>query len=381
MNLWPSPCKGDALPTELSARNIPMNRTFYGSRWIAHVSTRIGKPPASPSATMGAMKIALLGATGFVGRSAAADLAARPEVRELLLVDYDIRKAKRLAKSLSPRCRWAMSDVGRAADLGRLLPGIDAVASAVGPCAEYEKPILLTCAASGTPAASIGDGPLSAEDLREIDGAFRRGGAAAVSGCGMLPGWTDLLEAHAPRGGTAAGAGAADRKPLRYFFCSPDRFGGYAFFRRIVRGPGTPAPSPPPAMRGAWFETGPGEAFGIPGGRPSALYRRFAGTGPLGAVGRELSAAILFWLRRFLGTGEDTPAAAAGIIDPSPPGGRVLSVRDPGGRLAGVLLAETAVRLALGRGAGTGLLPLPEVVGREDAERIAARCGAEITAD
>src|SRR3989304_3160398 len=79
------------------------------------------------------MKIALLGAPGVVGQSAAANLAGRPEVQELLLVDYDIRKAKRLAKSLSPRCRWAMSDVGRAADLGRLIPGLDAVASPGGP--------------------------------------------------------------------------------------------------------------------------------------------------------------------------------------------------------------------------------------------------------
>ena len=326
------------------------------------------------------MRIALLGATGFVGQSAAADLAGRPEVRELLLVDYDIRKAKRLAKALSPRCRWAMSDVGRAADLGRLLPGIDAVASAVGPCAEYEKKVLLTCAASGTAAASIGDGPLPPPDLREIDDAFRRGGAAAVSGCGMLPGWTDLLGAHFPPGGTVAGAGEADRKTLRFLFCSPDRFGGYAFFRRIVREAGPPAAAPPGASRGAWFETGPGEAFGIPAGGPAALYRRFAGTGPLGAVGRELSAAILFWLRRFLGSGEETPAAAAGICDPSSPGERFASIRDPGGRLAGVLLAETTVRLALGRGTGKGLLPLPEVVGREEAERIAALCGAQITA-
>lgn len=345
------------------------------------MSTRIGKTAALPSATIGVMKIALLGAMGFVGQVAARQLAGRPDVRELLLVDYNIREVKKFARGLSPKCRWAMSDVGRSADLGRLLPGIDAVASAVGPCAEYEQPVLLTCAASGTPAASIGDGPLSPQDLREIDDAFRRGGAAAVSGCGMLPGWTDLLGAQFSPGGTAAGAGDADRKAVRFLFCSPDRFGGYAFFRRIVRGSGTPAPFPPPAVRGAWFETGPGEAFGIPGGRPAALYRRLAGTGPLGAVGRELSAAILFWLRRFLGTGEETPAAAAGIFDPSHPGGRVVCIRDPGGRLAGVLLAETAVRLALGRGTGTGLLPLPEVVGREDAERIAARCGAEITAD
>jgi len=86
----------------------------------------------------------------------------------------------------------------------------------------------------------------------EIDDAFRRGGAAAVSGCGMLPGWTDLLGAHFLPGGTVAGAGEADRKTLRFLFCSPDRFGGYAFFRRIVREAGPPAAAPPRASRGAF---------------------------------------------------------------------------------------------------------------------------------
>ncbi|HSL92324.1 MAG TPA: saccharopine dehydrogenase NADP-binding domain-containing protein, partial [Candidatus Limnocylindrales bacterium] len=142
------------------------------------------------------MKIALLGAAGFIGRIAAQALSAQAEVGELLLVDYNIRDAKRFAKALSPKCRWAMADVARAPELARLLTGVDAVANAVGPCAEYEKRILLTCAEKGTPAASIGDGTLSAEDRREVHDAFRLGGSAAVSGCGMMPGWTELLSAH-----------------------------------------------------------------------------------------------------------------------------------------------------------------------------------------
>src|SRR5512145_761073 len=101
-----------------------------------------------------AMKIALLGAMGFVGQAAARELAARPEVRELILVDYDVRQAKKLAKALSPKCRYAMADVGRPLELERLLGSLDAVANAVGPCAEYEKGILLTCAAAGAAAIS-----------------------------------------------------------------------------------------------------------------------------------------------------------------------------------------------------------------------------------
>jgi len=49
------------------------------------------------------MKIVLLGAAGFIGRAASVLLARRDDVGELILVDYDIRDAKRLAKALSPK--------------------------------------------------------------------------------------------------------------------------------------------------------------------------------------------------------------------------------------------------------------------------------------
>lgn len=324
------------------------------------------------------MRIALLGATGFVGRSAAADLAGRSEVRELLLVDYDIRAAKKCARALSTKCRWAMSDVGRGADLGRLLSGIDAVAGAVGPCREYERGILLTCAASGTPAASIGDAPPAPEDRREIDEAFRRHGIAAVAGCGLLPGWTELLGAHFLPGGAAAGPGGPDRRPRKFLFCSLDRFGGYAFFRRIVREGGPAAPAPPGAPPGDYFDTGRGWLIGVPYGRPASLFRRLSGPGLSSTVGRELSAAALFWLRRSLAGGTGLPAAAAGVFDPSSEGALRAAVLDPHGRLAGALLAETAVGLARMRGTERGLLALPEVIGRTDAERIASSGGGKI---
>jgi len=174
------------------------------------------------------MKILLLGAAGFTGRAAAVLLARRDDVGELILVDYDIRDAKRLAKALSPKCRWAMADVGKPLELSRLLEGIDAVANAVGPCGEYEKPVLLACASRGIAAASIGDGTLSGVDRTAIDGVFRDAGVPAVVGCGMMPGWTELLTAYFLDAGDA-GANPPPSAPAgRYLFFSPARFGGYA---------------------------------------------------------------------------------------------------------------------------------------------------------
>jgi hypothetical protein len=324
------------------------------------------------------MKIALLGAAGFVGRTAAQALAARPEVGEILLVDYVVRDAKRLAKALSPRCRWAMADVSRAPELERLLDGIDAVASAVGPCAQYEKGILSTCAAKGISVASIGDGTLSPADRREIHDAFRRKGAAAVSGCGMMPGWTELLSAHFPPGGNAAVYAEKETSARRFLYCRLDRFGGYAFFRRVVKKTGRAVPSPPSSLPGCWFSMGE-DLFGIPPGRASNLYRRISGgPGILGAVGEELSAAFLFWLRGSLKPAEGSPVSVAGAWTGEGNGGSEAVIEDAQGRLAGVLLAETALRLAGKAVAGNGLLPLPEIFGKEEALAIAMQGGGKI---
>jgi len=168
------------------------------------------------------MKILLLGAAGYTGRAAAVLLARRDDVGEVILADYDIRDAKRLAKSLSPKCRWAMADVGKPLELSRLLEGIDAVAGAVGPCAEYEKPVLLSCASRGIAAVTIGEGTIAAEEGREIDGAFRawgvpKGGTGAIAYAAALvfvP--EDDGTGHpAPRSGRSCGRGWPTRRPGR----------------------------------------------------------------------------------------------------------------------------------------------------------------------
>jgi hypothetical protein len=326
------------------------------------------------------MKIALLGAAGFIGRIAAHVLSARAEVGELILVDYNIRDAKRHAKALSPKCRWAMADVARAPELTRLLAGVDAVANAVGPCAEYENRILLACASMGTPAASIGDGTLSGDDCRELHEAFRRNGAAAVSGCGMMPGWTELLSAHYIAGGRAATAERGETAPRRYLFCSLDRFGGYAFFRRVAKDAARDETPPRGSPPGCYFSMGE-DAFGLPPGRPARTYRRLVGRrGMLGPVGREFSAAFLFWLRGSLRPAEGTPAVAAGVWTEGENEPKSAAVLDSRGTLAGTLLAEAALELAAGIGGEKGLLSLPFVIGREEAERIAGEGGGRILA-
>ncbi len=320
------------------------------------------------------MKIAVLGAAGFIGRAAAVALSRRPEVHELILVDYVIRDAKRLAKGLSSKCRWAMADVGRPVELARLLEGIDVVANAVGPGVEYEKPVLLTCASMGVSAASIGDGELPGEDRDEIHRALRAGGVPGVVGCGMMPGWTELLAAHfLDRGGEPAPETAG--APLRYLVFAPDRFGGYVFFRKVGRCAGAAVPPPAGAPPGRYVSMPDGSLVGVPEGRAGARLHWIGCTvGRLGAVGQELAAALLLWLRGSMSAPAGTPAAVCGVVR----GTRSARVEDPDGKLAGALLAETAVRLAAFPRNDIGLLPLPDLFGREEAEAIAESAGARI---
>ena len=321
------------------------------------------------------MKILLLGAAGFTGRAAAVLLARRDDVGELILVDYDIRDAKRLAKALSPKCRWAMADVGKPLELSRLLEGIDAVANAVGPCSEYEKPVLLACASSGIAAASIGDGTLSGVDRTAIDGVFRDAGVPAVVGCGMMPGWTELLTAHFLDAGDAVANPPPPAPAGRYLFFSPARFGGYAFLRGVAKGITGAAPAPGGAPAGNYFAMPDGSRIGVPEGKAGKRLGWIVGAaGKLGAVGKEFSAALLLWTRGGMPEPAGTPVAVAGVAA----GDRFARVEDPRGSLGATLLAETAVRLASPSHKTTGLLPLPALIGREEAEELAASSGARI---
>jgi len=192
----------------------------------------------------------------------------------------------------------------------------------------------------------------------------------------MMPGWTELLAAHFLGAGDAAANPALPSPPTRYLFFSPARFGGYAFLRAVSIGISGPAPVPAGAPPGSYFSLPDGSRIGVPEGKPGNRLGGIVGTvGKLGTVGKEFSAALLLWTRGTMTAADGTPAAAAGVVA----GDRFARVEDPQGNLGAILLAETAVRLASHPRIATGLLPLPELLGREEAERLAARSGARIT--
>jgi len=319
------------------------------------------------------MKIALLGAAGFVGRTAAAELARRPEVVELILVDYMIRDAKKMAKGLSPKCRYAMADVGKPAELTRLLEGVNVVANAVGPCREYEEAILTTCASMKINAASVGDSAMPPEYYRKIHDAFRQAKAVAVSGCGIMPGWTELLAAHFLGTPKSAPDNAA-ANPSQLLFFSPNRFGGYAFLREFARRIESEIAAPHEAPDGRYYRLSVDTVFGVPEKAGGWISGIASTVGKLGVIGKEFSAAMMLWMRSAMTATPGTPAAICCAFD----GKSIARLEDTSGNLAGILLAEAAVRLGSRSLQEKGLIPLHELISRDSARAIASEAGAVI---
>ena len=290
------------------------------------------------------MKIALLGAAGFVGRAAAVELARRPEVGELILVDYVIRDAKKMAKGLSPKCRYAMADVGKAAELTRLLEGIDAVANAVGPCWEYEKAMLLACASMKIARRvdrgqhDVPGGP--PRDPRRLpQGGGRRGlrvrDDARVDRPARRP-----LPGH---GGPRAARLRAGAFPVPVLLPRPvRRLHLPARLRQADRRRKRAAPAGAPA--GRYFAMADGTVVGVPERKAGERVSAIANT--VGKAGDR---------REGILRGDDAVDARD---DGGPAGDARRGLRRlrreetarswtiPSGKLAGVLLAETAVRLA-----------------------------------
>jgi len=162
---------------------------------------------------------------------------------------------------------------------------------------------------------------------------------------------------------------------VRYLFFSPARFGGYAFLRGVAKGITGEAKVPAGAPAGSYFALPDGSRIGVPDGKAGNRLRRIVGTaGKLGAVGKEFSAALLLWTRGGMQDPTGAHVAVAGVAA----GDRFARVEDPRGNLGAALLVETVVRLAARPHKAAGLLPLPERIGREEAEAIATAAGARI---
>jgi saccharopine dehydrogenase-like NADP-dependent oxidoreductase len=144
------------------------------------------------------MRALVLGATGFIGRRVAAELARSDEVEKLTVAGRDRGQVSGLASLLggpSSGVEAGAFDLTDEAALVSLARDHDVVVSCAGPTHDMEAAGLDAAISSGTTYLSL------CNDLDALEGAMARderaraAGTTVVSGCGLSPGLTNLLAA------------------------------------------------------------------------------------------------------------------------------------------------------------------------------------------
>ena len=146
------------------------------------------------------MRVLLLGATGSLGRRAAAELLRQPEVEQLWLSGRDERAVSELSRRFdhnSGRVHPLPLGLLDNPDLRTPDGPADVVASCAGPAYETEFAAARAAVEAGSSYVSLGDDSGAVDDVFSLDADARAAGVTIVSGCGVSPGITNLLIAHA----------------------------------------------------------------------------------------------------------------------------------------------------------------------------------------
>jgi saccharopine dehydrogenase-like NADP-dependent oxidoreductase len=139
------------------------------------------------------MKVIALGGAGAMGRTAVKDLAASPQVEELVIADHNLEEAKRLALDLGEKVRAIHVDANDHASLVQAIRGFDVALGTVGPFYKYEARMIRACIEAGVNYVSICDDYDAAEEALSLDGQAKEAGITAVTGVGWTPGITNVL--------------------------------------------------------------------------------------------------------------------------------------------------------------------------------------------
>ncbi len=139
------------------------------------------------------MKVIALGGAGAMGRLAVRDLALREAVEELMIADYDLGAATKLAGELGAKCKAMRVDANDHAGLVKAVKGYDAAMGTIGPFYKYESKIIEACIEAGTDYVSICDDYDAAAAALELDEAAGKAGVTAITGVGWTPGVTNML--------------------------------------------------------------------------------------------------------------------------------------------------------------------------------------------
>jgi short subunit dehydrogenase-like uncharacterized protein len=149
------------------------------------------------------LDVVLYGATGFVGKLTARDLAQHaPEGARIALAGRSEARLAQVRAELGPRAAdWPLlvADSQDATALAALAQRARAVATTVGPYQRYGLPLVQACAEAGTHYADLtGEVLFMREVIDRFDAVARGSGARIVHSCGFdsIPSDLGVLELH-----------------------------------------------------------------------------------------------------------------------------------------------------------------------------------------
>ena len=163
--------------------------------------------------------IVLLGASGFVGRYTARHLArSAPESVRIALAGRSIRRLEEVARELG--VDWPIIEVDTSDDaaVGRVAASTSVIATTVGPYLRYGAGVASACASAGTSYADLsGESIFVARSIERNHAVAETTGARIVHSCGFdsIPSDLGLGLAHTAAGGVPIVAATLKVRSLR----------------------------------------------------------------------------------------------------------------------------------------------------------------------
>jgi len=139
------------------------------------------------------VKIVALGGAGAMGRRAVIDLAAKDTVEKILIADYNLEAAEKLASELGEKCRAVKVDANDHVSLVETVKGYDVALGTIGPFYKYEGKVAKACIEAGVNYVSICDDYDAAMEFMALDEEAKKAGVTAITGVGWTPGITNVF--------------------------------------------------------------------------------------------------------------------------------------------------------------------------------------------
>ena len=139
-------------------------------------------------------RVVVLGGCGTVGSIAVKTLARNSEFSEVVIGDFNIDRAKILAKEINvPGVKAIKFDAFDKNSIMQAVKGADVVLNCVGPFYSTVKNILKTVAEAGINYVDVCDDVDVTIELLEMDGEIKSKGITALIGMGNSPGVTNIM--------------------------------------------------------------------------------------------------------------------------------------------------------------------------------------------